>query len=164
MITKEIAINMVQAYLDVENQKPRFDWVKYYHHPIKKLLSKLYPEDGFITKFSFFLDRWIKPDEEKWEALSFNENWQLVIDFKWIKDIDEGWWIPYGAKGEVIGKDDRYLLYDIAPIIVDKQSGNMYFTGTSFPQDLIDDFKLYRQGQKSKYNWPNHVINLQNFG
>jgi len=76
----------------------------------------------------------------------------------------QGWWIPYGARGLILDHDERYAISGNAPIIVDKQSCNMYSTGTASPQLFIDDFKLYKQQKHTKYKWQNHVINLQYLG
>lgn len=164
MISKETAISMVQTYLDTENQKTNFGWVKYYHNPIKKFLANLlYPKSDFVSNYTFFLDRWIKPDEEKWEEVQLDERMKLMVDANNISDLDEIWWVPYGAKAMVMDYDERYRLTGVGPVIVDKQSGNMYLTGSVPPQSYIEDFKLFKKGDKTKHNWHKLIINLQSF-
>lgn len=165
MISKETAISMVQVYLDAENQVPAFGWVKYYHNPIKQFLANLlYPKHDFVSNYTFFLDRWIKPDENKWEELPYNKNMELTIDVDNVLDLDVAWWIPYDARAVIVDHNDRYRLLGISPIIVDKDSPNMYSTGSADPQSFIHDFKLYKQRKETKYKWQSQVINRQSFG
>jgi hypothetical protein len=68
-----------------------------------------------------------------------------------IVRVDEhefGWVYFYDSSRHAEGGDPKYALVGNAPLVVDKNDGKLYVTGTAHPVDHY--LELYRQGVRTK--------------
>ncbi len=51
------------------------------------------------------------------------------------------------------------MLLGVGPIVIDKENGTVYTTGSNFP-DIIEDFTKYKNNKKSIINWKECIFNF----
>jgi len=150
MITKAVAIKIVEKHLDKKNNKPDIHIFKI---PIYKSFSKKIRLTALKFRAQFVKnidiedpEYYIEPDDWK------NSKLKEIINHEYIEDYGICWSIPYTSKQFYETNKARFGSIGGGPIFVDKEDGLIYQTGSA-PIDWLQNFKDYKSG-KNIDEWP----------
>jgi hypothetical protein len=74
-----------------------------------------------------------------------SQNGDVALVLLEPRETEFGWVFFYNSKDYVETKDWRYQLYGNAPLIVDKEDGSLYVTGTRHPiEHYVTEFRKWR--------------------
>lgn len=159
MINRKQAITLVQTkFIDPENEREYWDTEYIFKNKFHRYFWQFFKYlSNAVEHYNNFLDKWFEPDKKQFlTTMGQNPKTKLVIHPKYVHEFSEGWMISWGSYAWMYEEDSSYILYGDAPVIVDKDSGKLYFTGT-LPFNYTEDYIRFKKGEPAEKYWEEWV-------